>query len=203
MSQPVGPYALPPSKHGYKDFAPVIDAETMRLHRSKHQQSYVDSVNAVLSKHPDWLDLTIEEVLRRLSEVPVDVRQAVRDQGGGPEGPRNGLLSSLQRDFGSVEEFKRQFQAAGTAHFGSGWAFLVCRPKQNFKLEIMTLSNQDSVLSQPEPAPGLLCCDLWEHAYYLTYRNRRADWLKAWWALVNWPYVAERLQGVREGRQQL
>jgi superoxide dismutase, Fe-Mn family len=219
MSQPVGPYALPPLKHGYKDFAPVIDAETMRLHHSKHHQSYVDSVNAVLSKHPDWLGLTIEEVLRRLREVPVDVRQAVRDQGGGhanhqffwkilvpggaPEGPRNGLLSSLQRDFGSVEEFKRQFQAAGTAHFGSGWAFLVCRPKQNFKLEIMTLSNQDSVLSQPEPAPGLLCCDLWEHAYYLTYRNRRADWLKAWWALVNWPYVAERLQGVREGRQQL
>ncbi|MFX9169508.1 Fe-Mn family superoxide dismutase, partial [Acinetobacter baumannii] len=84
-----------------------------------------------------------------------------------------------------------------------GWVFLICRPRQDFRLEIISLPNQDSLLALPEPGPGLLICDLWEHAYYLRYNNRRADWMQAWWGLVNWPYVGERLRGVKEGRKQL
>ena len=176
---PVGPYALPPLRFGYADLEPVIDEATLRLHHGRHHQAYVDGVNAALLANPPWLGLTIEEILRR------------------------DLLAAIERDFGSFGEFKARFEEAGCRHFGSGWVFLVCRPKQGFRLEILTLANQDSVLSLPEPAPGLLLCDLWEHAYYLRYQNRRADWLRAWWDVVHWDHVAERLRGIREGRHQL
>jgi Fe-Mn family superoxide dismutase len=213
---PLGPYALPPLKFGHGDLAPVIDEETMRLHHDKHHQAYVDGVNAALARHPAWLGRTIEDVLRHLDEVPEDIRTIVRNQGGGhanhqffwkiltprgPGRPSGDLGRAIDRDFGSYEAFKTKFEEAGTRLFGSGWAFLVVNPKENFRLEIITLPNQDSVLSIGRP--GLLCCDLWEHAYYLTYRNRRADWLKAWWEVVHWDYVAERLDGIREGRKQL
>lgn len=215
---PVGPYALPALRFGYADLEPVIDETTLHLHHQRHHQAYIDGVNAALSRHPEWLGLTIEEVLRRLPEVPADIRDAVRQQGGGhanhqffwkiltPQGPgkpSGALLAAIERDFGSFEEFKLRFETAGTKHFASGWVFLVCRPKQDYRLEILTLPNHDSVLSLPEPAPGLLICDLWEHAYYLRYRNDRAAWLRAWWGIVHWEYVAERLQGIREGRKQL
>lgn len=213
---PVGPYSLPPLKFGYADLEPVIDEATMRLHHDKHHQAYVDGVNAALAKHPEWLGQTIEAVLGRLAEVPEDIRDAVRNQGGGhanhqffwkiltpnaPAGPSGELATAIDRDFGSLTNFKTQFQEAGAKHFGSGWAFLVVDPKHDFKLKIVTLPNQDSVIGLG--LPGLLACDLWEHAYYLKYNNRRADWLASWWGIVNWDYVGERLQGVREGRKQL
>ena len=215
---PVGPYALPPLRFGYADLEPVIDEATLRLHHGRHHQAYVDGVNAALLANPPWLGLTIEEILRRLPELPAGIRETVRQQGGGhanhqffwkiltpkgPGSPSGDLLAAIERDFGSFGEFKARFEEAGCRHFGSGWVFLVCRPKQGFRLEILTLANQDSVLSLPEPAPGLLLCDLWEHAYYLRYQNRRADWLRAWWDVVHWDYVAERLRGIREGRHQL
>lgn len=215
---PVGPYVLPPLKFPYDAFEPVIDEATMRLHHDKHHQAYVNGVNAALEKHPEWLGLTIEEVLRRLPEIPEDIRQTVRNQGGGhanhqffwkiiiPQGPgkpSGELAQAIDRDFGSFDHFKTQFEEAGMKHFGSGWVFLVCKPKNNFKLEILTLPNQESVLQQPEPSPGLLICDLWEHAYYLKYNNRRADWLKAWWSIVHWDYIGERLAGIKAGKKQL
>ncbi|MBY0612987.1 MAG: superoxide dismutase [Beijerinckiaceae bacterium] len=216
---PVGPYVLPPLKFAYDALEPVIDAETMRLHHDKHHQGYVDKVNEALEKHSEWLGLTIEEILRRLKELPEDIRQTVRNQGGGhanhqffwkimtpggaPAGPTGDLKAAIETEWGSFEAFKAAFETAGAGHFGSGWVFLVCRPKRSFKLEILTLPNQDSVLLQEEPAPGLLACDLWEHAYYLKHRNARAAWLKAWWDVVNWPYIGERLAGVKAGKKQL
>lgn len=215
----LGPYVLPPLRFGFDALEPSIDAATMRLHHDKHHQGYVDKVNEALAKHPEHLGKTIEEVLRGLDDLPEDIRQTVRDQGGGhanhqffwkiltpggsPEGPQVLLKEAIGKEWGSVDAFKAAFQAAGASRFGSGWVFLVARPKQDFRLEIFTRPNQDSVLLEPEPAPGLLCCDLWEHAYYLKHRNVRADWLRSFWNVVNWPYVGERLQGVHEGRKQL
>jgi Fe-Mn family superoxide dismutase len=215
---PVGPYTLPPLKFGYDALEPVIDAATMQLHHDKHHQGYVDNVNAALSKHPEWLGLTIEQVLSRLKEVPEDIRETVRSQGGGhanhqffwkiltpggAEGPTGDLLAAIEKDFGSFDAMKAEFEEKGATHFGSGWVFLDAHPLRDFKLEIITLPNQDSLLTLGEPSPGLIACDVWEHAYYLRYNNRRAEWLKAWWGLVNWPYVAERYAGIRAGRKQL
>jgi superoxide dismutase, Fe-Mn family len=214
----VGPYSLPPLAFDYGALEPVIDTETMRLHHDKHHRAYVDHLNEALAKHPQWLGLTIEDLLKQLSDLPADIRQAVREQGGGhanhqffwktltpkgTDGPTGDLLQSINKSFGSFEQFKTRFEAAGLSHFGSGWAFLVCRPGRDFGLEILTLSNQDSVLSFSDPAPGLLACDLWEHAYYLKYNNRRAEWLKAWWGIVDWHYVGTRLAKIREGRDVL
>ena len=149
-------------------------------------------VNAALAPYPEWQGLTIEAVLRRLAEVPLAICEAVRNQGGGhanhqffwkvirPGGspmPAD-LRAAIERDLGSVDAFKQKFEAAGAGRFGSGWAFLVGDPATG-RLEILTLPNHDSVLTIGKF--GLLCCDLWEHAYYLTYRNRRAEWLRAWW----------------------
>jgi Fe-Mn family superoxide dismutase len=210
----IGPYALPPLKFAYDAFEPIIDEATMRLHHDKHHQSYVDAVN----EYPEWLGLTIEEVLRRLPELPDDIRETVRNQGGGhanhqffwkilipkgPSRPSGDLAAAIDQEWGSYDAFKTAFEVAGTKHFGSGWVFLVVHPTQNFKLEIFTLPNQDSVLGLDRPSPGLLACDLWEHAYYLTYNNRRADWLKAWWDVVHWDYVGGWLAGVHAGKKQL
>ena len=218
QTPPVGPYILPPLRFAYDALEPVIDEATMRLHHGKHHQAYVDAVNAALARHPAWLGKTIEEVLRNLPEIPEDIRQTVRNQGGGhanhqffwkiltPEGPgapSGDLAAAISAEFGSFDAFKAAFEAAGLRHFGSGWVFLVARPRENFRLEILTLPNQDSVLALDTPAPGLLCCDLWEHAYYLQHQNRRADWLRAFWNVVHWDYVGERLAGIRAGRKQL
>ena len=214
----LGPYRLPPLRFAYDAFEPVIDEATMRLHHDAHHQAYVDGVNAALARYPEWLGLTIEEVLSRLEQIPCDIRQAARDQGGGhanhqffwkvllpngPGKPSGELAAAIDRDFGSYDAFKVKFQEAGVRHFGSGWVFLVAKPRQDSKLEILSLPNQDSLLEQAEPSPGLLCCDLWEHAHYLRYNNRRADWLAAWWGIVHWEYVSERLAGIKAGRKQL
>lgn len=215
----LGPYVLPRLKFAYDALEPVIDEATMRLHHDHHHQAYVDKVNAALEQHPEWRGRTIEDVLAHLPELPDDIRQTVRNQGGGhanhqffwkiltpggaPEGPQGLLLDAINSAWGSFDGFEAAFEKEATGFFGSGWTFLVCRPKQGFKLEILSLANQDSLLEQAEPAPGLLACDLWEHAYYLHYNNRRADWLKAFWAIVNWPYVGERLQGIHDGKKQL
>jgi Fe-Mn family superoxide dismutase len=215
---PVGPYHLPPLGFAYGDLAPVIDEVTMRLHHLHHHRAYVDGVNAALAQHRQWLGLTIEALMNRLPEVPEDIRPQVRVQGGGHanhqffwkiltpgarDGPEGGLASAIERDFGSFDAFRSQFEAAGLAHVGSGWVCLVVRPQRDFRLEILTLANQDSLLVLEEPAPGLLICDLWEHSYYLHYQNRRKDWLQAWWRVVNWPYVGERWAGVLAGHTQL
>jgi superoxide dismutase, Fe-Mn family len=216
---PVAPFVLPPLKFAHDALEPVIDAETMRLHHDEHHRAYVDATNAALAEHPEWLGRTIEDVLAHLEELPEDIRQTARDQGGGhanhqffwkiltpggtPKGPTGDLLAAIERDFGSFEAFRAAFEERGTEHLGSGWAFLVAYPRRDFRLGIVTLPNQDSLLTLDEPSPGLLACDLWEHAYYLRYNNRRADWLKAWWGVINWPYVGERYAGILAGRKQL
>lgn len=208
------PYELPPLKFGYADLEPVIDEATMRLHHDKHHKTYVDNINHALETYPHWRELTIEELLVRLNEIPESIRQMVRNQGGGHENhqffwkimtPKGSPMSAtlqaqIDKDFGSVAMMKQQFEEAGLKHFGSGWVFLVWNRAVQ-KLEIVALPNQDSVLTIGKP--GLLLCDLWEHAYYLNYNNRRADWLKAWWGVVHWNYVSSRFDGILQGEIQL
>ena len=211
-------YQVPKLPYAYEALEPVIDAETMHLHHDKHHQAYVDAVNKAIADQPDLQDKTIEDLLRSLDEVPESIRTTVRNNGGGhanhqmfwkimaPPGqggggePTGDLAEQIGRDFGSFDAMTQAFEAAATKHFGSGWVFLVMDPRSK-KLEILTLPNQDSVLLVGKPA--LLANDLWEHAYYLKHRNKKADYLKAWWGVVNWPYVGERLAGIHAGKHQL
>lgn len=213
LDQAAAPYKLPELPYGFKDLSPVIDETTMHLHHDKHHQAYTDGINAALSKHPEWHGIDIEEVLGRLSELPMDIREAVRNQGGGyanhklfwkvltPFGsgiPPVDLTMRMNRDFGSFDCFRKRFVKAGRDLFGSGWVFLAADPAEEFSLKVIPTSNQDSVVSRGYVA--LLACDVWEHAYYLKYNNRRGDWLDAWWDIVDWRYVAERLDSARVAR---
>ena len=206
----VGPYTLPPLPYAYDDLQPVIDQETMQLHHDRHHRAYVEALNKALAAHPEWLGLTIETLMARLAEVPAEIRQAVRNHGGGHanhalfwnsltrhghEYPAGDLAAAIDRDFVSLVEFKEKFEAAGVAHFGSGWVFLTTDPHSAFKLEITAMPNQDTPLSSGKGV--LLACDLWEHAYYLKYQNRRADWLKAFWGIVDWNTAGRRLAAAR------
>jgi Fe-Mn family superoxide dismutase len=204
-------YKLPPLRFGYDALEPYIDAETMELHHDKHHQAYVDHLNKALEPYPQLADLTIEDLLRRLDQVPEAIRTAVRNNGGGHANheffwrilaPHAGgslkgaIAGAIKKDFGSFERFQSLFADAAAKHFGSGWAFLVVDPS-TARLEIVSLPNQDSLLLHGKP--GLLCCDVWEHAYYLKYRNRRPDYLAAWWNVVAWDVVDQRLRDVMAG----
>jgi len=208
-------YALPPLRYGYDTLEPFIDTETMRLHHDKHHQAYIDKVNAAIAPYPQFHNLIIEDLMRKLDEVPEEIRTVVRNNGGGHAnhqffwkviGPARGtqptgrLAEGLTQDFGSLENFQTKFTDEALQVFGSGWTFLVINP-QTHKLEILALPNQDSVLLHKRP--GLLACDVWEHAYYLNYQNRRAEYLKAWWNVVAWDVVSERLEHFYQGKQQL
>jgi superoxide dismutase, Fe-Mn family len=203
-------YKLPPLRFGYDALEPYLDAETMELHHDKHHHAYVEHLNTTLAPYPHLADLTIEDLLRRLDQVPEAIRTAVRNNGGGHANhqsfweilgpnaggaPKGAIADALTQDFGSFEPFQSLFADAAVKHFGSGWAFLVVKPSTG-RLEIMSLPNQDSVL-RPGLA-GLLSCDVWEHAYYLKYRNRRPDYLVAWWHVVAWDVVDERLREARK-----
>jgi superoxide dismutase, Fe-Mn family len=205
-------YKLLPLRFAYDALDPYVDAETMELHHDKHHQTYVDNLNKAIEPYPPLADLTIEDLLRRLDQVPEEIRTAVRNHGGGHAnhqlfweilGPRTGkspkgaIAEAVTKQFGSFAKFQSLFTDAATKHFGSGWAFLVVNPSTE-GLEILSLPNQDSALLLGKPA--LLCCDVWEHAYYLKYRNRRADYLLAWWNVVAWDVVDERLGDVRAGK---
>ncbi|GAA0586738.1 superoxide dismutase [Craurococcus roseus] len=207
------PYDLPSLPYGYDALEPVIERETMELHHSKHHRAYVDALNRALEPYPAWQGLTIEQLLSRIEEVPVEIRAAVRNQGGGhanhqlfwkvvrPGGdaaPSGALAAETDRAFGSFEAMKGRFDEAGAWHFGSGWVFLVTDPRGR-GLDVVTTPDQDSVLLPPGGRPALLANDLWEHAYYLDHRNRRADYLREWWRVVNWGYVGERLDAIRAG----
>ena len=205
-------YTLPPLRFSYDALEPYIDAETMELHHDKHHQSYVDALNKAIEPYPHLADLPIEDLLRRLDQVPEAIRTAVRNHGGGHVNhqffwtvlgptaggsPRGAIADAITKDFGSFERFQSLFTDAAVKHFGSGWAFLVMNPSTE-RIEILSLPNQESVLLHGKP--GLLCCDVWEHAYYLKYRNRRPDYLGAWWNVVAWDVVDQRLQDCRAGR---
>jgi Fe-Mn family superoxide dismutase len=200
-------YELPPLPYSKDALEPYIDAQTMEIHHDKHHAAYVANVNKALAGKPDLESKSVEDLIRNLDAVPADVRGAVRNNGGGHAnhsmfwkilGPKAGgapsgrLGDDIKAAFGSFDAFKEKFEAAGMGRFGSGWAWLVVN---NGKLEIVSTANQDSPLmgkavSGAEGKP-VLGCDVWEHAYYLKYQNRRADYLKAFWNAVNWAEVAK------------
>lgn len=195
-------FTLPPLGYAYNALEPYIDAKTMQLHHDKHHAAYVKNLNEALKGHP-FASLPIEEVLRRLNELPEDIRTTVRNNGGGhanhsmfwrimkPHGggePSGELANAINSSFGSFASFKESFNSTGGKVFGSGWAWLVS--DQSGKLQIISSANQDSpILQGLHPVMGN---DMWEHAYYLKYQNRRPDYLKAWWNVVNWDEIAKR-----------
>jgi Fe-Mn family superoxide dismutase len=198
-------YKVSPLRFAYDALEPYIDAETMELHHDRHHQTYVDNVNKAIEPYPHLADLTIEDLLRCLDQVPEAIRTAVRNHGGGHanhqffweilepkagDSPKGAIADAIKKDFGSFERFQSLFTDVAAKHVGSGWVFLVGNPSTG-RLEIMSLPNQDSVLLHGKP--GLVCCDVWEHAYYLKCRNRRPDYLLAWWNVVAWDVVDERL----------
>ena len=193
-------YEVPPLPYDYNALEPTIDEETMHLHHDKHHQAYVNQVNAAL-EGTDFDGKSIEEVLKNLGSVPEDKRTAVRNNGGGhynhslfwewmgPDGggePDGDLASAIESAFGSFDDFKAQFKDAGVKRFGSGWAWLI---HDGSGLAIVSTANQDNPISDGKTP--LLGVDVWEHAYYLKYQNRRPDYLDAWWNTVNWSKVAE------------
>ncbi len=195
-------YEVPALPYDYAALEPHIDEETMRIHHDKHHQAYVDKANAAL-EGTEWADKSIEEVLQNLDALPSDKQGPVRNNGGGhynhallwesmsPDGggePTGDLASAIDARFGSFDDFKAQFKEAGIGQFGSGWAWLVADGSGG--VDLVSTPNQDTPLSDGK-AP-LLGCDVWEHAYYLKYQNKRPDYIDAWWSTVAWDTVAER-----------
>jgi superoxide dismutase, Fe-Mn family len=198
------PFEVPPLPYPYDALEPHIDEETMRLHHAKHHQAYVDKANAAL-EGTEWADRPVENVLRNLGDLPEDKQTAVRNNGGGhynhslfwelmsPDGggePEGALADAIAETFGDLDTFKGQFADAGVTRFGSGWAWLV---RDGSSLRVASTPNQDPPLLEGlEPLLGL---DVWEHAYYLRYQNRRPDYIAAWWNVVNWTEAARRFDG--------
>jgi Fe-Mn family superoxide dismutase len=200
-------YELPPLPYPKDALEPYIDAQTMEIHHDKHHAAYVTNVNKAIAGKPDLEGKSVEDLIRNLDAVPADIRGPVRNNGGGHAnhsmfwkllGPKAGgapsgkLGDDIKAAFGSFDAFKEKFEAAGVGRFGSGWAWLVVH---GGKLEIVSTANQDNPLmgkavSGVEGKP-VLGCDVWEHAYYLKYQNRRADYLKAFWNVVNWAEAAK------------
>lgn len=211
-------FSLPDLPYAYNALEPHIDEQTMRIHHDKHHAGYVAKLNAALDGHTELAARSLEDLLANLGQVPEDIRTAVRNNGGGhanhslfwdvmtPGGPRGSFeelaatladavpgydgFSRMAETFGSMASFQEQFQAAGAGRFGSGWAWLTVAPDGSLAIE--STPNQDSPLM--EGRIPILGCDVWEHAYYLKYQNRRPDYLKAWWNVVNWQAVARRHQ---------
>jgi Fe-Mn family superoxide dismutase len=200
-------HELPRLPYPYDALEPHIDARTMEIHHTKHHQTYVNGLNAALEKAPDLPQKSVEELLKGISGVSEAIRTAVRNHGGGHAnhtlfwqimGPKQGgepkgkLADALKSTFGGFDNFKEQFTAAATTRFGSGWAWLV---QSGGKLEVISTANQDSPLMDGKtPILGL---DVWEHAYYLKYQNKRPDYIGAWWNVVNWEEVGRRFEGGR------
>ena len=198
---PSGPYKLPPLPYAPEALEPHIDAETMRIHHSKHHKAYVDNANKLLAGQPELAKLSPVELLKNLAEAPESIRAGLRNNVGGhvnhsafwlmmsPKGggePTGDLAKAIESTFGSFADFKKQFTDAAMKRFGSGWTWLVVK---DGKLSILSTPNQDPPLLEGYTA--ILGLDVWEHAYYLKYQNRRGDYASAWWNVVNWPYVAE------------
>ncbi|MGQ0764714.1 MAG: superoxide dismutase [Gemmatimonadota bacterium] len=197
------PHSLAPLPYSFDALEPHIDAQTMQIHHGKHHQAYVNNLNAALDKHPDLHGKSLEALLADMNSVPEDIRTAVRNNGGGhwnhtffwrimtPGGraePTGALADSIKTSFASVAALREKMTAAATGRFGSGWAWLI---SDGGKLSVTSTPNQDNPLMDGiKPDQILLGVDVWEHAYYLRYQNRRPDYLAAWWNVVNWGYAA-------------
>ena len=207
---PEGPFTLPALPYEPAALEPHIDATTMGLHHGKHHAAYVANLNKALADHGDLAKLPLAELLAKLGEVPEAIRTAVRNNGGGHAnhsmfwqimgapggpGPDGALKDAIDSDLGGLEKLQSDFNTAGTKVFGSGWVFVTV--DKAGKLALASKPNQDTPLM--EGGRVLLGNDVWEHAYYLKYQNKRADYLKAWWNVVSWPAVAERYAAAKAG----
>ncbi len=198
-------FELPKLSYPYDALEPYIDAKTMEIHHTKHHGGYVKKLNTALEKYPEWASKGIEDILKDLDNIPADIRTAVRNNGGGhynhsifwtimgPNGggkPSGKLAESIDKTFGSFDKFKEEFSNAAATRFGSGWAWLVL---DNYgHLSILSTPNQDNPITYSlKPVLGL---DVWEHAYYLKYQNRRPEYIQAWWNIVNWEEVNKRYE---------
>jgi len=198
-------HELPPLPYDYSALEAAIDTPTMKLHHDKHHAAYVNNLNAALEKHPNLQSKSPEELIRDLNSVPEDIRTAVRNNGGGHVnhtmfwqimGPKAGgqptgaIGDAIKSAFGSFDKFKEEFKKAAVGRFGSGWAWLIDKGGQ---LTIESTANQDSPLMDGKKY--VMGLDVWEHAYYLKYQNRRPDYIDAWWNVVSWDAVNKRLSG--------
>jgi Fe-Mn family superoxide dismutase len=196
-------YTLPPLPYDYNALEPSIDEQTMRIHHDKHHQAYVTNLNAALEKHPDLQDKPVEQLIANIDALPEAIRTPVRNNGGGhanhtffweimrPGGarePGGALAQAIDKSFGGLAGFKEQFAKACATRFGSGWGWLTAA--RGGALAVESTPNQDSpLMAGKSPVLG---CDVWEHAYYLKYQNRRPDYVTAWWNVVNWTEVGRR-----------
>ncbi len=210
MAQAASPYALPSLPYAPAALEPHIDAQTMQIHHGKHHQAYVTNLNNALADYGQLQKLSLTELLATLPELPETVRTAVRNNGGGHANhsmfwsimgpgaggaPTGAVAKAIDGSFGGFDAFKKAFNEAGTKQFGSGWVFVTLGA--DGKLVIQARPNQDTPLMDGKPV--LMGNDVWEHAYYLKYQNRRADYLAAWWNLVNWQAVNDRLARITKG----
>ena len=201
-------YELPPLPYDYNALEPYIDEQTMRIHHDRHHGTYVTNVNNALANHPDLAALPVEQLIQNLGRVPEDIRTTVRNNGGGHANhsffwqimapnaggqPSGALAEAITQTFGSFDAFKDQFSKAAVGRFGSGWAWLTMDGSGALRIE--STPNQDSPLMDGRtPILGL---DVWEHAYYLKYQNRRPEYIAAWWNVVNWPQVGKNYEAAR------
>lgn len=198
-------FKLPPLPYAYNALEPYIDTETMQFHHDKHHAAYVKNLNDAVNKYPQLKRLSAEELLRNINNVPEDIRTTVRNNGGGhvnhsmfweimtPDGggePTGAIATAINQTFGSVDAFKQQFNDAGSKRFGSGWAWLV--RNNEGKLQVLSTANQDSPFM--EGMYPIMGNDVWEHAYYLKYRNNRGEYLNQWWNLLNWEEINRRFE---------
>lgn len=199
-------FTLPKLPYDFDALEPVIDAKTMEIHHGKHHKSYVDNLNEVVAKLPEQ---SIEELLLNLEDLPEDIQITVRNNGGGHfnhslfwntlmpvinyQPPSEDLMDMFERDFGGFDAFKEQFSEAAKKQFGSGWAWLIV--DKDGKLKVMATPNQDSPLAEGKPILGL---DVWEHAYYLNYLNRRPDYIKSFFSIINWQFVESIAKETKE-----
>src|SRR5438552_16489996 len=198
-------FEVPPLSYEYDALEPYIDTSTMHLHHDKHHAAYVNNLNAALKDQAQFASMDVDELMHHINDVPENIRTAVRNNGGGHANhsmfwqimtsngggePTGELASAIQQAFGSFDAFKSAFNDAGVKRFGSGWAWLVL--DRNGKLQVISTANQDSPLM--EGLYPVMGNDVWEHAYYLKYQNRRPEYLNAWWNVVNWDEIAKRYQ---------
>jgi Fe-Mn family superoxide dismutase len=198
-------FTLPPLPYDFSALEPHIDAKTMEIHHGKHHQTYVNNLNAAIEKAPELASKSIDDLMRNVNTLPEAVRTPIRNNGGGhwnhsmfwqimaPKAggePGGALGAAIKSAFGDFAKFREQFSAAGVGRFGSGWAWLI---NTGGKLSIVSCPNQDNPLMEGQKA--IMGLDVWEHAYYLKYQNRRPDYINAWWNVVNWKEVEKRYQG--------
>lgn len=211
MEQTHYPFTLPPLPYGYDALLPELDERTLHFHHDKHFNTYVDNLNALLEKHPSYQDWTLEQLVLGWPEMPEDIRQGIRNNAGGvynhdlyfrtmapgpATSPSGALEQAIHRDFGDLPGLKAAMKAAALGQFGSGWAWLAS--DCDGRLSVVKTPNQDT----PLPMIPLLPVDVWEHAYYLDYQNRRGDYFESWWRLVDWPQLSEAYERLMKNRPQ-